>query len=194
VGLVYLTFYQAKYKMDVAYYNDAANRRISERSGKLPFLPGSFRKYTEFILTGDEKQNELYLNELINQSKQLKINKDTIHGYLIHFSKHTKYADVVKTFDICSRDSIGRMIYGDNVYVFWVKPRVQSKNAQRWLYNDVIYSSDDVPHILPQRTFFEDVRIKFKELFYNIKSFWPCLIPFVGMIYFWRKRNKWGVG
>jgi len=171
-----------KTMLNVAYFNDAINKRIAERSDKPQFHPNSFRKYTEFVLTGSEKQNDITIREIIEGSKKLEVNKDTVNGYIIKFTNRTKYADVVKTFDYCNRDSVG-LIYGDKVYFYWAKPWVPSKN------NILITEGDLMIRIPSSQSFFEKLNVDIKKDIDFLKPFWPCLIPLAGMMYFWRKSR-----
>lgn len=169
----------------VVYYNDAINQQMSKLTGKPQFYPNSFRKFKEYTLTGDEKQNDFILKRLIEQNNELTANKDTVNGYSIKFTNRTKYADVVKTVDMFEQDSINYLLYKDNVYIFWVKPWAPPKGIHAIDNRALLY--DDVIIEKPQPTFSEKVNAEIDKL----KAFWPCLIPLFGMFFFWSRRTRW---
>ena len=183
VGYLYKNgWFVQKTMLNVTYYNIAANLRVEKLIHRLPLKPDSFRQYKTIALTGSEKVNDLIFNDLIYKINELNTHEDTIHGYIIQFTDHTKYADVVKALDLWYSYSVGGMIYGDKIYILWTKPYVPAPAID----DGGLFHDDLLVAVKPSPTFPEILL----EVISQLQPIWPCFIPFVGMIYFWRKRNE----
>ena len=191
VCIAYLYFYQTKYAMPVWWFDNKGIERLNTHfSQKVDFE--NFRTYTNLYLTGDQRHNMAELEKLKRLADDVVSKSDFKSGIRIVLTNDSQYQDLVTLLDICMNyRTIGVVPYNNHVLVFkWSNDKSLSPAKpiddsallppdanQRWFLLD----SNELPD-------YEYVAMDW------LKPFWPSLIPFGGMIFFWRKRNSWNVG
>jgi hypothetical protein len=89
-----------------------------------PNNPHTFRKFSNSVLTGEDRNDDLILKEVENNIRNLAISPDTVKGYTVSFGARTDYQTIVNAIDICSRyetngaNGIHFILYKDRILVW----------------------------------------------------------------------------
>lgn len=185
---IVLYFYQARYAMPVNWLDKKGLERWNKSSRKeIDF--DNFRNFSSLYLTGDEKHDKAALNRFTSWADSFVVKDDFKNGMRIVLTNRTKFQDLVTALDIgMNHKRLGVIQYYDQIYLFKY-PLDPSKTVNGNIFNDIVLYSDVIPDFPPQRSFLENAWIKSKIGFHALSSFWPCLFPLMGMIYFWKKSN-----
>ena len=115
-------YFDKQYGIKANWCNDAVIKSaLVNRNEK--FDVNTFRIFESNLLTGNEENDRAVLNLFEQNIKKLASLKDTVNGYCIVFTRHTKYQDIVKSIDICSQnENIGYIFYKNKVMAWNGKP------------------------------------------------------------------------
>lgn len=188
--IVYLYFYQAKYMMDVSWFDKNGIERLNTHfTQKIDFE--KFRTYKNLYLTAN---NDHEISEIKKLTDALVSNSDFKNGICIFLTSKTQYQQLVTALDITMKhNTLGIIPYYNRIFIFNDNRPVKASTVSVMPCAGVnTYSlANDVISITPSTSVSEILKADFSELSTGIVQFWPALIPLMGMIFFWQKRNKY---
>ncbi|HVW15911.1 MAG TPA: hypothetical protein VHB54_18920 [Mucilaginibacter sp.] len=182
----YVAVYNAKYLMPVNWYNKQAVERLSNSYHQTIDLE-KFRKYKTLYLTGAETDDKLVLDTLQQTVPFTATRFGLKNGICVYLTSKAKCQNIVTALDVCRHyKTLSVIPFSDKIFVF----RYNEAGDLLWEPKNVKLPPDKNTKLLLLDLPEPPVDFTATAISW-CKSFWPCLIPFVGMIYFWRKRNKW---
>jgi len=177
-------------QINVVWADDAFIKNWS-KSPEKTFSFNTFRTFDNIALTGNQNENDLILKNLRGKIKRLGIEKDTINGYSIQFTKYTQYENVIKVLDMGMQNdfkNISFAPYNDKVFICWTKSEISVSRSK---------IDDGGIEYTPEKTKWEQFQIKMRDfkglITINLKSlipFWPSGILLIMMFWFWNKKDK----
>jgi hypothetical protein len=120
----YINLSKIKYGIHVAWGDDPMIKAWAEYQKK-PFNPGTFRKFKNDSLIGDDKKDAVLLNHFEQTVRMLSNTRDTVNGFSITFADHTKYEDIIRCIDICAQlksKHIAFILYKNRILVWRGEP------------------------------------------------------------------------
>ena len=180
--IIYIYYYQVQYGMKISWFDSKGIERLNRLYGqKIDYT--TFRRYSNLYLTGYKEHDKSELKRLKKFADALVLTDDQKNGVCINLTYKTKYQDIITALDICmNHESLGVIPLNDNIYLFKFDTPVSYPPIKK---PPVIDLGNDVVVIAPSHKIFNDLQV-----FFSIASFWPCLIPLVGMFYFWSKTKR----
>ncbi|QBZ99164.1 hypothetical protein [Flavobacterium sangjuense] len=136
------------------------------------------RKIENFILNGDEVNNEIQLSNARKRIKQLFAENDSINAVKIILGKKTKYKFFVDILDALAQDYVPTYVVNDNYFfVVYFPPEHKYKKIKSMHPLGCGYGSANKEY------WAEQDRKNARELFIkNIKHFWQIPVALFGII------------
>jgi hypothetical protein len=173
--------------MPISWFDKSGIERLNTHyEQKIHFE--KFRVYKNLYLNDNGDQEK---SEIKRLTDELVVNKDFKNGICIILTNKTKYQELVTALDIAmNKKGLGIIPYYNKIYIFNDNRTIKVNDGIRMPHRVAFLLFDRVDDNSWSHGFYKRFEIYLTGFPTGILQFWPCLVPFVGMIFFWMKRNK----
>lgn len=188
VCFIYLYYHVSKYSITVTWFD---KRRVeilnSDLSQNIDFQ--KFRVYSNLYLTGNNDIKTL--KRLASMEDDLVNENDVKNGICINLTKHTTFQDLVSVLDMgANHPSLNILPYNDQIFVFkYDKSATNLDYYSNSKYKAMHPINNPNDNIIPDDQG-ETFTTKLQKGINKVIPFWPSLIPLLGMVFFWKRRDN----
>ncbi|WP_295674835.1 hypothetical protein [uncultured Mucilaginibacter sp.] len=156
--------------LPVAWFNkDGMDQFNKFRKEKFDVF--TFRKYTDLVLIGDTRTDDVSLNQMKYSTTNLLKTNDFATGVCVAFSNNARYDEMVAVIDFCNQSKgVDFILYDNKVFIYKLKPvKYKSPSYVGLLDNDIVIYK-------PKLSFADKFKLEINSFLKELLPFWPSAL------------------